>query len=121
MQSFAKTAFRVLAWLFVLGVIAQVLLAGLVVVAGQIDWTIHRDSGHILGLPLILMLIFMYLGKLPSAAKRTTWILFVVYIIQADVIIFMRESLPVVSAFHPVLALVDFWLGIKLVGESKEA
>ena len=44
--------------------------------------------------------------------------LLVVYIIQADVIIFMRTSMPFVSAFHPVLALVDFGLGAFLVYQA---
>jgi hypothetical protein len=44
-----------------------------------------------------------------------TWLLIGVYIIQSDVIIFMRASYPYVSAFHPVLALVDFGLGAFLV------
>ena len=33
-------------------------------------------------------------------------------------IIFMRDSLPVVSAFHPVLALVDFVLATFLVYQA---
>jgi hypothetical protein len=71
-----------------------------------------------LGIPLILMLILMYVGKASSAVKRTTWILFLVYFIQADVIIFMRQSVPLLSAFHPVLALVEFWLGMRLLRET---
>jgi hypothetical protein len=111
----AQTLYKVFNWVFVVGVVAQVLLAGLVVVAGKMDWAAHRDTGHIIGLPLILMLILMYVGKAGRQVKRTTWILFLVYILQADVLIFLRQQLPYVAAFHPVLALIDFWLGVKLL------
>lgn len=50
--------------------------------------------------------------------KWINWVLFLVYIIQADVLIFMRASLPVVSAFHPVLALVDCVLAVILVYQA---
>jgi hypothetical protein len=57
------------------------------------------------------MLISMYLGRQPSSIKRLTWLLFGVYVLQADVVIFLRVQAPVISALHPVLALVDFTLG----------
>jgi hypothetical protein len=64
------------------------------------------------------MLLTAYLGRLPRNTKWLTWLLFAVYVIQADVIIFLRAPLPVVSAFHPVLALVDFALAIFLVYQA---
>lgn len=104
--------------LFLIGVALQVFLAGMVVVALEWGWGNHRDLGHGLALPLLVMLITAYLGRLPRRMKWLTWLLFIVYVIQADVIIFMRLTLPVVSAFHPVLALVDFALATFLVYQS---
>lgn len=116
--------FRICTWLFIAGVVTQVTLAGLTVVAAQLDWSIHKELGHIVGLPLYLMLITMYVGKANTAVKRTTWFLFLAFVLQTSVTIFMRFSpAPVVylSALHPVLALVDFWLAIKLLGDTKKA
>jgi hypothetical protein len=96
--------------LFLLGVLVQVFLAGMVVVAIRMGWDAHVGLGHTLAGPLLIMLISMYLGKLPGSMKRLTWLLFVVYVLQADVIIFLRFQAPVISALHPVLALVDFAL-----------
>lgn len=111
--------YRIFNWLFVIGVVAQVFLAGMVVVAAQMGWDSHKDLGHFLGAPLIVMLITMYTGKAGREIKRTTWILFLIYLVQADVLIFLRTStsmpLLILSAFHPVLALIDFWLGVKLL------
>ncbi len=111
--------YRIFNWLFVIGVVTQVFLAGMVVVARQMDWDLHTAIGHLSGLPLILMVITMYTGKAAREVKRTTWILFVVYLLQADLLIFMRETLPLASAFHPVLALIDFWLAVKLLRQTE--
>lgn len=106
------------AWLFVAGVLLQVFLVGMVVVARQMSWNNHISLGHMLAGPLLLMLVTMFLGRLPRRVKLLTWALFAVYVIQADVIIFMRLQAPVISAFHPVLALVDFALGYALARQA---
>jgi len=106
------------AWLFVIGVVVQVFVAGMVVVAGLTDWTLHKDLGHALGLPLVVMLISMYTGRLPRDFKRLTWALFAIYFIQADIVIFLRTNAPIVSALHPVIALFDFALGGLLARRS---
>ncbi len=58
------------------------------------------------------MLVSQYTGRLPGPFKRLTWLLFGAYVLQADILIFMRASAPVLAALHPVLALVDFALGL---------
>lgn len=103
-----------LAWLFVAGVLVQVFLAGMVVVAARMGWGSHVGLGHMLAAPLLFMLITMYLGRMPGSLKRLTWLLFLAYVLQADVVIFLRGTAPVVSALHPVFALVDFALGVTL-------
>lgn len=107
-----------IAWLFVLGVSAQVFLAGMVVVAGRMGWGDHTRLGHALGLPLLAMLITAYTGRLPGRMKRLTWLLVLVYIIQADVVISLRVSAPHAAALHPVLALADFGLGWTLARKA---
>lgn len=114
----SRIAYAVFAWLFVVGVLVQVFLAGMVVVASQMGWDNHMGLGHALAVPLLLMLITAYPGKLPGRMKRLTWLLFVVYVLQADVLIFMRASVPVLSALHPVMALVDFALGLSLARKA---
>lgn len=118
MTQVSRIVYLIFSSLFLIGVTLQVFLAGMVVVALQTGWGNHRDLGHALALPLLIMLVTAYFGRLPSKMKWITWMLLVVYIIQADVIIFMRTSMPFVSAFHPVLALVDFGLGAFLVYQA---
>jgi len=110
----SRVIYWIAAWLFVVGVVVQVFLAGMVVVAVEMGWDAHISLGHILAAPLLFMLVTMYTGRLPGQMKRLNWALLVVYILQADVVIFMRTQAPVASALHPVFALFDFALGTYL-------
>lgn len=114
----SRLVYAVSAWVFVLAVLVQVFFAGMAVVAGRWPWANHVNLGHILAVPLLIMLITMYVGKLPGRMKRLTWLLFAAYVLQADVLIYLRASAPVLSAFHPVLALVDFALGLALARQA---
>ena len=114
MEKIARYIYLAAAWLFLVGVAAQVFLAGMVDVAARMGWGDHINLGHTLAAPLLVMLVTLYLGRLPGPMKRMTWLLFGVYVLQADVLIFLRSQAPLVSAFHPVLALVDFALGLAL-------
>ena len=118
MKRSAVMVYALASSLFVLGVLAQVFLVGLVVVARVAGWEAHSDLGHGLGLVLIVMLVSAYLGHLPSTVKRTTWLLFAVYFIQADILIFLRHSVPYAAALHPVLALIVFVLGWHLARQG---
>src|SRR5512138_1237081 len=114
----SRYVYLVASWLFVLGVMTQVFLAGMVVVARKISWNDHISLGHILAGPLLFMLVSMYLARLPRDTKWLTWLLFLNYALQADVLIFLRVQAPVLSALHPVLALVDFALGLALARQA---
>ena len=118
MARLSRMTYLVASLLFLVGIALQVFLAGMVVVALQMGWSSHRDLGYALALPLLVMLLTAYLGRLPRRMKWITWLLFLVYIIQADVLIFLRTSLPIASAFHPVLALVDCVLAVYLTYQA---
>ena len=114
----SRTVYVIAAWAFVIGVLVQVFFAGMTAVAGRWGWDNHISLGHFLAVPLLVMLITAYVGKLSGHMKRLTWLLFGVYVLQADVLIFLRASAPVLSAFHPVLALIDFALGLMLAQQA---
>lgn len=110
----SRVVYTIAAWSFVAGVVVQVFFAGMAVVAGRWPWTDHINLGHFLAMPLLVMLVTMYVGKMGGSLKRLTWLLFLAYVLQADLLIFLRGSAPALSALHPVLALVDFALGVLL-------
>ena len=123
MNNSTNLLFRILVWLFLIAIFAQLFLAGMVAVAEELkDWSLHAALGHMLAFILIPMLIIMYVGQASREVKLLTWVLFAVWFVQVYVlVILLRESLPVASALHPVLALIDFWLALRLLGASKLA
>ncbi len=100
------------AWLFPAAILIQVLLVGLSLFTGQAYWSTHRDVGHSLAVLPLLLVILAYLGRLPRSEKLLIWLLFGVYLVQAEVFAAIRDSVPLLAAFHPVLALVLFALAI---------
>jgi hypothetical protein len=119
MRRWALNVYVICVLVFLSLVVVQVLLAGMVVVATRMDWTVHKELGHYLGLPAIIMLIVAYVGRLPRKTKVWTWVLFGLFILQAEILILLRASAPVLSAFHPVLALAEFALGVVLINQAR--
>ena len=113
-----RIVYAVVVSLFLVGLLAQVYLVGLSILGGRPSWNAHIGLGHGLGLLGLLMLVSAYLGRLPCPLKPLSWLSFGVYILLADVVIFMRSSAPLVAALHPVLALVLFGLMAALVSRA---
>jgi uncharacterized protein DUF6220 len=104
----SRYAYTAVAWLFVIGILTQVFLVGLSLLGRQPSWQIHIGLGHTLGILALLLVILAYVGALPYPFKRLTWLTFALYVLLADIVIFMRDSIPVVAALHPVLAITLF-------------
>lgn len=114
MRKFARYAYLLFVSLFLLGILTQVYFIGLSLLGGRPSFDKHIDLGHMLGGPVLLMVIFVYLGRMPSPMKPLTWLNLAVYILLADIIIFMRGSAPLVAAAHPVFAVVMFGISASL-------
>jgi hypothetical protein len=118
----AQKIYRIMNWLVIIGVALQFFFVGMTVVARQMDWEAHTAVGHILFLPILIMAITVFVAKGSRELKRRTLILLVIYLIQADFIIFLRDSTSVpaliVAAFHPVLALGIATLSATLLRET---
>lgn len=103
----AGPVFAVLAASVVLGIAAQVFLAGLAVFGGAAGFDLHGAFGGALSLP-ILALVVLALRRGP--ARRFLGhaaALLVLYILQFVLIVTGRETgLPVISALHPANAVV---------------
>lgn len=106
--SVARYGYAGAAWLFAAGILSQVFLIGLSLLGGQPSWQTHIGLGHGLAIAPLLMIVCAYLGRLPRPMKPLTWLALVVYVLLADVVIFLRGSLPLVAALHPVLAVLLF-------------
>lgn len=104
----SRYAYAAAAWLFVAGILTQVFLVGLSPLGGQSGWQTHIGLGHGLGILALLMLVFAYTGRMPHPMKPFTWLNLALYGLLADVVVFMRGSIPLLAALHPVLAVLLF-------------
>jgi hypothetical protein len=108
----ARYAYFALAWAFVAGVVLQVFFIGLGLFVGSEYREVHAYFGWtVLHLSPILVLVAAPVARagrrriLQAAALAVTvWVVPILAVLRADA--------PVVAAFHPVGALLAFWLAI---------
>ena len=119
MVKWTRILYLMAAWLFPVALLIQVFLVGLSLFTGQAYWSTHREVGHSLVVLPLLLVILAYLGRLPRSEKLLIWLLFGVYLVQTEVFAAMRDAVPLLAAFHPVLALVLFALAILIALRSR--
>jgi len=104
----ARYAYAALAWAFVAGILLQVFYAGLGIFEGP-NFDLHVNFGwllHLGPLPILVAAGLAGAGRaqiLHAAALAVTF--FIVPILAA-----IRADAPLAAAFHPVGALLGFWL-----------
>src|SRR5262245_36031650 len=108
----ARWGYLGLAWVFVACVLVQVFLAGMLVFVNREEWQeVHVQTGHIFGLIPYLLLILALVARMPRGMLGLTLLLVVLYGLQYA---FINLAGPlgtlVIEAFHPVNALLIFWL-----------
>jgi hypothetical protein len=107
-----RWAYLVLAWLYVAAIVVQVFLIGLNLFAGEPTRETHIGFGHMIGLLPILMLVIAFAGRMPGPAKSLAGLQFGLFVLQAEVFAAIRGILPVLAAFHPVLAMIVFAVAV---------
>jgi hypothetical protein len=112
MVKWIRIIYLIIAWLFPVAILVQVLFVGLSFFTDQSYWDAHIEFGHTIGILPILLVILGYLGRLPRSTKVLTWLSLGIYLVQAEVFAAIRDDAPFFAAFHPVLALVLFALAL---------
>jgi len=109
-----RIAFAVVAWLFLIGIVVQVFLAGVgLFVPGANPFQYHVALGWLLHLGPLLVLL---MAGLAGAGRRTVW-LSVALLVLVGIQPFlpsMRQDVPFAAALHPVNALAIFWLSLTI-------
>jgi hypothetical protein len=108
----ARYAYFALAWAFVAGVVLQVFFIGLALFAASEYRQLHADFGwtvlHLSPLAILVAAPLARAGRTrilqAVALAVTVWIV--------PILAAVRSDLPVAAAFHPVGALLAFWLAI---------
>ena len=106
-----RYAYMLLAWAFVAGIVLQVFFIGLGLFVGPENLVLHTTFGwllHLGPLPVLVAAAFAQTGRRQILLTvALTVLIFFVPILAA-----LRSSLPLAAAFHPVGALLAFWLAI---------
>ena len=113
MVSGARYVYLGLVWLYVAGILVQVFLAGMGLFGIPRDFAPHVGLGWLLHLVPILLLIAAAVARVGSRLIWWNVALLVVQFVQ-PIFALARDDTPVVAAFHPVLALVIFWLAVTI-------
>lgn len=117
MRSIARSLHTVVAVLFVVGLIAQVWLAGRGVFESPTMFDTHRSLGYTLSLFTIALLVLGLLGGMGRRPAILAVVIFVLFILQS-VFVVMRDSQPAVAALHPVNGFLILFLAIVLARDS---
>jgi hypothetical protein len=116
MQAAGRSMFAVVAWLFFIGVVLQVFLAGLGLLGGN-TMEAHIGFGYLLPLVAILLALLAWPAHPDRRTFRLTMLLLVITIIQPNLPL-LRDVSPVIAALHPVNALAIFWLALTVARGS---
>ena len=113
MVSGARWLFLVLVWIYLAGILVQVFLAGMGLFGTSRDFEPHVGLGWILHLVPVLLLIAAAVARVGRRLLWWTTALLIVQFIQ-PLLALLRNDVPLVAAFHPVLALIVFWLALTI-------
>ena len=114
-----SSIFVILAFLFAVCVAVQVFLAGTAIFVDPARWRDHINFIHIFELLPILMLIVSFAGRLPAVLRWQSLGLFLLIIVMYATAN-MRAEVPLAGAFHPVNALLIFWLSVTVVERARK-
>ena len=112
-QRIARPIHLVLAWLFVIGLLVQVFLAGMGVFSGASAFATHRDFGYLLTLVPVLLIVTALVGRFGRWHAIAAAVMVGQFILQS-ILVFQRDSVPAIAALHPVngfvILLIAVWV-----------
>jgi uncharacterized protein DUF6220 len=103
----------VAASLLVVGLVLQVFLAGLGVFSDPASFTTHRDTGYMLELWTLVVLVTAAIARAGRAQIGIAALLFLLFLLQS-VFVGVRDTAPAIAALHPVNGFLILLLSIVL-------
>ena len=100
-RSFARTAYPVVAGLFVACAVIQVFLAGLGVFDDPSSFITHRNFGYLFGWLTLVLLVIALVGRMPRRYVGLAVLILVLFSLQS-VFVAVRQDMPAVAALHPL-------------------
>jgi hypothetical protein len=101
--------YLLVAWAFVLGIAAQVYIAGMFIFSSASWLEVHSALGWTLITSTLLLPVLAALGRFPGSLILLNVALIVLAIAQESLVTFLRRlHLPALEALHPLNALIIF-------------
>jgi hypothetical protein len=126
-RSFARTAYPVVAGLFVACAVVQVFLAGLGVFDNPNSFITHRNFGYLFGWLTLVLLVIALVGRMQRRFVGLAVLILVLFSLQS-VFIAVRQDMPAVAALHPLngflilgIAIYATWTSWKARAETVPA
>ena len=123
-RSIARSAYPLVAGLFVACAVIQVFLAGLGVFDDPNAFVTHRNFGYLFGWLTLVLLVIALVGRLPRRYVALAVLILVLFALQS-VFVALREDMPAVAALHPLTgflilgtATYTAWTSLKARSEA---
>jgi len=101
------------------GLIGQVYLAGLAVFGTSSGWAAHGMFGGFLGIPIIGLACYSWLGSAGMGYRRPASLLLLLYMLQVGFVVAgMETGTAWIAAFHPANALMMLIAALGVVRRS---
>jgi peptidoglycan/LPS O-acetylase OafA/YrhL len=113
----ARTVYVILTWLFVIGLLVQVFLAGRGVFDNPTLFATHRDFGFLLEIVPLLLLVIGLVAGVGRRLAAFALVAFLLFILQS-VFVAARDSSPMIAALHPVNGFLILVLAIEMAREA---
>jgi hypothetical protein len=115
----ARILYAALAWAFVAAILVQVFFIGLGLFVGEDNLELHREFGWILHLAPLPVLLAAALAR-AGRARILEAVGLAVVIFFVPILAALRADLPYAAAFHPVGAVIAFWLAADLARSATQ-
>jgi len=100
-RSIARTAYPLVAGLFVACAVIQVFLAGLGIFDDPNAFVTHRNFGYLFGWLTLVLLVIALVGRMPRRYVGLAVLSLVLFALQS-VFVALREDMPALAALHPL-------------------
>ncbi|MBS4196715.1 DUF6220 domain-containing protein [Lederbergia citri] len=109
--------FTALSVLFFIAIVCQVFIAGVALFADSSQWAVHKSFVVYFEFIPIVMLVLAFFGGIP---KKLRWHSLALYLMVAlqYMTVGLTGKFPYISALHPVIAMLLFWLSIVVLRSS---
>jgi hypothetical protein len=115
-----RIIYLALAWVFLLCILAQVVIAGMATFTDPSDWELHVAFVKGFAMVPLAMFLLTFVGRISGRNRWISLALFGLIVFQfLSVQVF--SSIPAISALHPLIALLLFWGSITTVKREKTA